>query len=77
MQLNKDSKESLFKLYVSEALKIITNNTNMGAGEFSSLAVSYSDLIAPSEDKEDSNKKAKKIISNIKSKLNKLSRKEE
>ncbi len=78
-QIKKESEQTALKVYVTDALKAVVENTaKIGGGV--TMRRRFADIINnvpdDEETKEDAQKRAKGIIDNMKAKLNSLSRKE-
>lgn len=79
-QIKKESEQTALKVYVTDALKAVVENTaKIGGGV--TMRRRFADIINNVPDDEETNeqaqKRAKGIINNMKAKLNSLSRKED
>lgn len=80
-RLKKISEEEAYKVYITDALKALSENTGRLVKEGVAMTSRFIDLIADNKSAEDpdvdDNEKAREIISNIRKKLKKLGGKEE
>lgn len=79
-QIKKESEETALRVYITDALKAVVENTaKIGGGV--TMRRRYADIINNVPDDEETNEQAQKraegIINNMKAKLNSLSRKED
>ena len=71
-RLNLEAEEKLYRMYITDALKAISENTSAFMKNGKSISVRYTDLLnrmKTKESDEDSEEKADEIISRIKKKL--------
>ena len=80
-RLKKISEEEAYKVYITDALKAVSENTGRLVKEGVAMKSRFIDLIADNKSAEDpdidDNEKAREIISNMRKKLKKLGGKEE
>lgn len=74
-RIDKKTNDDIYRIYITNALKILTTNTAKFAGG-SELTKSYHDIISDDaveeQQQQDDEQEAQNVISNIKSKLSNL-----
>ena len=66
--LRREREESAYKMYVTESLRAIVNNTARFAGG-STVEMHYSEIIAPQIKKEEEEVSAAEVVDNIRNKI--------